>query len=398
MRVLYVTEGFPYPLTSGGLRHYYLIRGLAERHQVHLLSTAGGDTRPEHIDAMRQYCSAVATFRSTAGSSMLRKVSAQARDMVIGRGEAAAARALATAAREEMARSKFDAIVLNGRSTATVLDQAGSTPVIVDLCDAVSLRLRGQLAYTSGPGKAAVRIKLRRMREAEARLVAAGRHVLFASQRDLEAALSDAAAHPPSTVLPNGVDTDFWHRSQGKLGSDVVLSGAMHYPPNDDAARYLAESIMPKVWETKPGARLRVIGLNPTRALRDAAHREPRVAVTGYVDDVRPHLELGAVYAAPLRFASGIQNKLLEAMAMELPVVTSNLAADGLRTREGDALPLVVAGDADEFASAIVTSLDAVERDSRPLAASRSFVRERFAWSESVAILERVLAEVTRGR
>lgn len=394
MRVLYVTEGFPYPLTSGSLRHYHLIRGLSARHDIHLLSTVGGDTQLAHVDQMRKYCSAVETFRSTAGSSMLRKASAQARDLVVRRGEAAAARALAEAARVGVARSKHDAVFLNGRMTATVLEQAGGVPVIVDLCDAVELRLRGQLEYESAARRATVRLRLRRVLDAEARLIAAGSHILFASRRDLEAGMANAGRVVAASVLPNGVDTDYWRRTSTSLGPDVVLSGAMQYPPNDDAARYLAGTIMPIVWSSRPSTRLRVIGLNPTRPLRQMAARDPRIVVTGYVEDVRPHLELGAVYAAPLRFASGIQNKLLEAMAMELPIVTSAVAADGLKTKDADALPLVVAGSAAEFASEIVRHLERAEQDPSPFATGRNFVSSRFAWSESVTVLERVLADV----
>lgn len=395
MRVLYVTEGFPYPLTSGNLRHYHLIRGLSARHDIHLLSTVGSDTRPAHVEEMRTYCSAVETFRSTARSSILRKASAQARDLVLGRGEAAAARALAEAARVGLAGAEHHAVVLNGRMTATVLEEVGNIPVIVDLCDAVALRLRGQLEYESAPRRAAVRLRLRRVLDAETRLIAAGSHILFASRRDLEAGMANARRAVPASILPNGVDTDYWRRTSWALGTEVVLSGAMHYPPNDDAARYLAGAIMPIVWKSRPSTRLRVIGLNPSRALRQIAAREPRILVTGYVDDVRPHLELGAVYVAPLRFASGIQNKLLEAMAMEIPIVTSAVAADGLKADDLEALPLLTADSTEGFASAIVRNLERAERDPSPFATARDFVTGRFAWSDSVAVVERILADVT---
>ncbi len=99
MRILYVTEGFPYPLTSGNLRHYHLIRGLSEHHEIDLLSTVGGAFLPEHIDAMLPFCTDVQTFRSTAGSSFVRKASGRARDIVVDGGTNAAGRALATAAK-----------------------------------------------------------------------------------------------------------------------------------------------------------------------------------------------------------------------------------------------------------------------------------------------------------
>ena len=395
MRILYITEGFPYPLTSGNLRHYHLIRGLSEHHEIELLSTVGGAFRPDHVDAMLPFCTDVETFRSMAGSSFVRKASGRARDIVVGGGSHAAGRALAAAAKAKIDRSTYDVIVLNGRITAPVIDLAGRPPVVVDLCDAPAPRLIGQLRYSSRSRRLMIRLKLRRLRATEARLIAAASHLLFASVRDRDIALSDAAA-APATVLPNGVDLDYWHRTSSTLGRDVVFSGAMHYPPNDDAARFLLSTIMPRVWESDAKARLHVIGLNPTEALMQAAADEPRAVVTGFVEDVRPHLEHGAVYAAPLRFASGIQNKLLEAMAMELPVVTSTAAAEGLHGDTVVALPLVVADTADEFASEVVAALDRARTDPEPRRAARAFVGDRFTWPEAVGILERVLATSRR--
>lgn len=396
MRVLYVTEGFPYPLTSGNLRHYHLIRGLSERHDIHLVSAVGQSHLPEHVDGMRAFCSEIDTFRSTAGSSLLRKVSSSARDLVVAGGSSAAARAMASSVAEPLARGAYDIVVLTGRITAPVLDIAGRTPVVVDLCDAAVPRLRAALRYSTPSQRALVRIQLRRVERAETRMIAGGSHLLFASARDRESTLRDVVAAPPATILPNGVDLEFWHRTQPLLGGDVVFSGAMQYPPNDDAARFLLGTVMPRVWKAEPELRLRIIGINPSRALLRAAQGEPRVTVTGFVEDVRPHLEYGAVYAAPLRFASGIQNKLLEAMAMELPIVTSEQGANGLRGEHADDLPLVVAEGADEFESEILAAVDRARRDPEPYRAGRDFVAEHFTWTEAIATLERVLDATVR--
>jgi glycosyltransferase involved in cell wall biosynthesis len=396
MRVLYVTEGFPYPLTSGNLRHYHLIRGLSERHEIHLVSAVGQSHLPEHVDGMRGFCSEVETFRSTAGSSLVRKLSSSVRDLVVAGGSSATARAMASAVAEPLARGAYDVVVLTGRLTATMLDIAGRTPVVVDLCDAAVPRLRAALRYSTPSQRALVRIQLRRVQRAESRMIAGGSHLLFASARDRASTLRGAAAPPPATILPNGVDLDYWRRTQPRLGGDVVFSGAMQYPPNDDASRFLLGTVMPHVWNAQPQLRLRLIGINPTRALLRAAEGEPRVTVTGFVEDVRPHLEQGAVYAAPLRFASGIQNKLLEALAMELPIITSDQGANGLRGEHAAQLPLVVAESADEFASEILSAVDRARTNPEPHRAGRDFVAEHFTWSEAIATLERVLDATVR--
>jgi len=119
--------------------------------------------------------------------------------------------------------------------------------------------------------------------------------------------------------------------------------------------------------------------------------------VTGSVPDVRPYLEEAAVFVAPLRFGAGIQNKLLEAMAMEVPIVTSPLAADGLRTGTGDEPPLDVARNRDEFVERILNRLAEAKRDRSPNAEGRRFVERNFVWAKSAAQLERILESCAAG-
>jgi polysaccharide biosynthesis protein PslH len=390
MRILYVTSGFPYPLTSGYLRAHHLIRGLSARHTVDLLSTVGGDFSAEHVDGMRPWATRIETVRSTARSSKWRKAMRRVGDAIVRDGSNAAGRALARAAGRMLADSRYDVILLGGRWSTSILEIRGGVPVVIDLCDAVTMRLTEQLRYAPLAERILLRSKLRRVRAAEERLVDSGAPLLFASIRDRDVLLGRRPADR-AAILPNGVDLEFWHRSAPRLGDEVVFSGAMHYPPNDDAANVLLRSIMPRVWAARPEVRLRIIGRDPTRRLRAAAATDPRVQLTGFVDDVRPHLDAGGVYVAPLRFASGIQNKLLEALSMEVPVITSPVAAAGLQSDEDVHPPLTVATSAEEFAPAILQALDRVQRDPEPHRAGRAFVAERFTWARAVDILERVL-------
>ena len=138
-------------------------------------------------------------------------------------------------------------------------------------------------------------------------------------------------------MVPNAVDLDYWTRSTPAQPTGaaprVVMTGVMDYPPNHDAAMRLAERIMPSVREEVPDAELVIAGRDPGPELRAAGDAHPWLTVTGALPDLRPEMERGAVYCAPLRFASGIQNKLLEALAMEVPVVTTPVVADGRARR-----------------------------------------------------------------
>ncbi|MCJ7712451.1 MAG: glycosyltransferase, partial [Chloroflexi bacterium] len=198
----------------------------------------------------------------------------------------------------------------------------------------------------------------------------------------------------PSSIVPNGVDLEFWRRTSPTLGSGrIVFSGAMHYGPNVDAAIRLVRDIHPRVRAAVPDAELVLVGRDPDPHLVAAAQGRPGVIVTGAVPDMRPWLESAAVFAAPLRIAAGIQNKLLEALAMEIPVVASSLAADGLRT-DDDRPPVALADGVDATAAALVEQLGRSATDPTPHAAGRAYVAHHFDWGRSGARLSSILREV----
>jgi polysaccharide biosynthesis protein PslH len=394
MRILYITNGFPYPLTSGYLRHYHLIRRLATNHEVDLFSIVGGDFRPDDEAGLQPYTASIQTFRSSGRSrSAWRKVARRLTDWAVARGTEGAARALAASAAAHIRDRPPDVVLLSGKRTDPVLKHVDDLPLVVDMCDATSARIRGSLRYAHPLRRAQLRIELARVRSVESRLMRAGHHLLFASQRDQDLLL-DRSSTARCSVIPNGVDRDYWSRRTAELGTDeIVFSGAMHYPPNADAALFLTDEIMPRVWAAEPSARLTIVGRDPGRAIVRRGS-DPRITVTGFVEDVRPYLESAAVFAAPLRFAAGIQNKLLEAMSMQLPVVTSAVAAAGLRTSAQDDPPIVVADAADHVAAALLAELRRVRSDRRPAAASRRYVADRFDWDRVAADMERVLTSV----
>jgi glycosyltransferase involved in cell wall biosynthesis len=390
MRVLYLTNGFPYPLTSGYLRHHFLIRELAPDHQVTLLSLTGAGFRLEDIEGIRPMVERVEVFgggRRTSIGKMARRVRA-----LVGREEAPGVAAMAERAATLHAERPFDVVVHSGKSTHPVLDRLPGLPVAADLCDATSSRLAGALSYAAAPKRPILWLGLQAMRRIEAGIVRRAAHVMFASERDRRLIL-DTATTPASSIVPNGVDLEFWRRQATALGRDrIVFTGAMHYPPNVDAALVLIDRVLPLVRRQIPGACLDIVGRDPASSLLALATR-PGVRVTGYVPDVRPYLDAASVFAAPLRFGAGIQNKLLEALAMELPVVASTLAIEGLRVGEA-APPAVVADDPVAMANAIVATLETVRVDPTPNAAGRAYVGSWFRWETSGRRLDSILRSV----
>ncbi|MEN9937996.1 MAG: hypothetical protein RLZZ387_4575 [Chloroflexota bacterium] len=391
MRILYLTNGFPFPLTSGYLRHYFLIRELARQHRVSLLSIVGPQFRPELTEALRPFTERVLTFAAPRGRGLAAKAGRRVRALLDWEP---AVRQMRAAAEELTRAEQFDAVLFSGKQTYPALEGLRGLPVIADLCDATSVRVRGRMAYVGVDRLPWLLLEYAQVRRVEQALLRRAEHLLFATCRDRDALTGGAT--PRATVVPNGVDLDYWRpAAPDHQPGTIVFTGAMDYAPNTDAALYLADEILPLVRRSEPDAQVLIVGRDPPEQLR-AAGRRPGVTVTGFVDDVRPYLERAAVFAAPLRYGAGIQNKVLEAMAMEVPVVATPLAADGLRTEEGERPPVVVASDAASFAEALVRAIAARRRDPAPDSDARRFVARHFVWSESGQRLDRVLSRVSR--
>lgn len=393
MHILYVTNNFPFPLTRGYLRHYHLIRALCQEHRITLVSLVDGNFRAEYVDALAPYTErvlAVPAFRRPR--SLANKVLRQLQVLVDVAPWAPALRATLEEVRQ---KARVDVALVCGRETDPAMDALVGIPVVRDICDAASVRISGRMPYARPLRRAWLHVEHRRMREMERRLVERADHALFASRRDLDAVVD---SFHDASVVPNGVDLDYWQRSTKDCDPQtILLTGAMDYRPNTDAALFLAEEIFPKLRARWPEAQLILAGRDaPPELVRVGAH--PGISVTGFVEDMRPYLERATVFAAPLRFGAGIQNKLLEALAMGVPVVTSSLAGNGIRTDLGGAPPVCVADDPDAFAEQLSRCLDASPERDRVVCEGRAYVREHFSWEGSAARLAAVLEAVVAGR
>jgi sugar transferase (PEP-CTERM/EpsH1 system associated) len=202
------------------------------------------------------------------------------------------------------------------------------------------------------------------------------------------------------TAIENGVDSEYFspaHRFESPFTASehaIVFTGAMDYWPNVDAVGWFAREVLPRIRRHDACARFHVVGMNPHRTVRALAS-DAAVNVTGRVDDVRPYLCHARAVVAPLRVARGIQNKVLEAMAMARPVVATSAAAAALSARLG--VDLEVADDAAAFAAKVLAVMDP------PAAAimgqrARARILADYAWTSRFARLDELMArsEITR--
>jgi polysaccharide biosynthesis protein PslH len=180
--------------------------------------------------------------------------------------------------------------------------------------------------------------------------------------------------------VPTGVDTGFF-RPSGSVERDphnLVFTGSMDWLPNEDAIRYFTEQIMPRIKQSIPAVTLTVVGRDPYPALLELSKRDPSVIVTGRVDDVRSYMERAAVYIVPLRIGGGTRLKIYEAMAMEKPIVSTSIGAEGLPVVNGT--EIVLADDPESFADAVVKLLKDQNLADEIGQRAAARVRREFGW------------------
>ena len=195
-------------------------------------------------------------------------------------------------------------------------------------------------------------------------------------------------------IIPNGVDHDYFKPQDREKKYDLVFTGNMSYPPNVNAVEYLADEIMPIVWKALPETKLYIAGATPDPKVKKAA--SDRIVVSGWLDDIRDAYAQSRVFIAPMRIGTGLQNKLLEAMSMRLPAITSPLANASLGAKSDE--EILVGSSAEEMAQHIITLLTDQEKAERLAQAGYDFTNRVYDWGKATQILENAMSSTLNSK
>ena len=270
-----------------------------------------------------------------------------------------------------------------------------NVPKILDFIDMDSEKWGLYAEHRMSPLSHIYRLEAERLAKYEEKMAHVFDHSIVISEEErrvFQKRVSDRAV----AVISNGVDLEYFS-PRGNVATKIsqpiiVFTGAMDYFPNVDAVQYFCHEIFPSVRRELSGARFYIVGRNPTRQVRELG-KQTNVIVTGTVPDVRPYLAQAAVAVAPFRLARGLQNKVLESMAMGVPVVGTTQAFKGIAATAQDGIR--IADDVRSFAHCVTTVLQA-DAASRCQAAqqARDYVERHHRWEDQGVKLERLLKEV----
>jgi sugar transferase (PEP-CTERM/EpsH1 system associated) len=386
--ILFLSHRVPYPPDRGDkIRGFHILKHLASRSRVHIAAFADDPRDLRAKSGLRPFTASRTVL--PRGTSKLRAMSQallQGRPASVTAFDDAAMRA---AVADVLARESIEAIYVFSSQMAQYLPEKTDARVIMDFVDVDSAKFE---AYADEGGAMApvYRREAARLARFERDTAARADVSLFVS--DAEAALFRSRCGLTGAdirSLQNGVDLDFFHPGapfeRVEMPRPLLLfTGQMDYPPNVDAVRWFAEAVLPRL----PDARFAIVGRNPAESVRRLAG--DRVTVTGAVPDVRGWVAAADAVVAPLRIARGIQNKVLEAMAMARPVVASPAAFEGIEAEPGR--DLLVAEGAEAQAAAIAGLLADPARGRALGRAGRRRMEEAYSWSARLAPLAGILA------
>jgi polysaccharide biosynthesis protein PslH len=395
VRILFVV---PYIPSLIRVRPYNLIRALAEAgHSLHLVLLQPPEDRTASTHPLRPFCEAVDVFPISRIQTLLNGLWALPSGWPLQ-----AAYSRHTQAMQHLqqlaASNRFDVMHVEHLRGAVLADGIQNIPVVFDSVDSITHLF--EQAQTQAPRltqRLMATVDLGRTRRFESRMPFRYAHTLVTSpvDRDAIVALAGRDSSQRLTVIPNGVDLDYFQPTTVHESATILFSGKLSYHANIAAALYLGQEIMPRVWQQRPGAKLLFVGKDPSPAIQ-ALTQDARVTVTGYVPDLRPYLARATLAASPLRYGAGVQNKVLEAMASGLPVVATPSVVRGLQTEIGNGL--LVGDTPQQLADQILLLLDDPELREQLGATGRGYVEEHHNWATSAQKLTNIYEQVKRER
>lgn len=391
LRILQVSTQFPFPPRSGfEMRVYQLARQLASRHDLTLLSFVDPG-RHHDVDALREQMGVevVPWSRPSSGS----KRAAQLLSLASRRpfaSRAVQSGALQRALDDLCPAREFDVIQLES-SVLCGLRLPEGTPVLLDEHNIEYEVFKRVWESERSPLRRLFnRLEYKRFRRHEERWWGRVDAIALTSDRE-EPVVRERAPQTPVAVVPNGVDLEYFRPREERPDPDtVVFNGVLDYRPNLDAAHHLVDEVWPLVRRRRPQARLVIVGRG------DEAERErlrrPGVEPTGEVPDVRPYLAGAAVVIVPIRMGGGTRLKVVEALSMARPMVSTTLGCEGVNVRHGE--HLLVADGAEEFAGAVTQLLEDQWLAAELGRAGRRRMEEEYAWELAGERLERLYARM----
>lgn len=382
MKISILLSRFPYPLDKGDkLRAYHFIRLLSRNHQISLITLDDTQNASSYLENLKPYCSEIHIY-----SLSLSRRSGNLVKTLNKKIPAQVAYFYDTAIHDKVRGviHSFNPDVVFGQllRVAPYLENL-NRKVVLDYMDAFSHIAEKNADFSVGIKRLFWRREFKLMREYEKLTYPKFSITTIISERD-----KSLLNHPGMHVISNGIDLDFFKPDKNsKKKFDFVFVGNLSYKPNIDCVNYILKEVFPAIQSSMPDASLLIAGKSPSKSLLNL--KQKNIVVKPDLVDIREAYNSSSVLLAPIQTGAGIQNKILEAMAMGLPCVASRQVADGFGISNQNILP--AGNNTHEICTLAISLLQDKNFYSRVTEQARDFVFENYSWEKSVRRLENIL-------
>ena len=406
MKLLYIAHRIPYPPNKGDkIRTFNEIKYLSASHEIHLACLADNPEDMQYKNNLKKYCRKVKIISLNTKFAKIKSLIAlfsttplSVRYFYSG--------LLQTTINDWASVTQYDAVLCFSSPMAEYLFQSpalnpsinSNGPVLImDFCDMDSEKW-GQYANKSRfPLTFVYKVERKRLFKYEKHINNTFHHSVFVSQGEADLFIKLYTSAKKITAIPNGVDDDYFSPSSNfkhlksrpdKSSPVLVFTGAMDYYANIEGVTWFCNKILPMIKNEFPKIQFYIVGSNPGDRVKALANIE-NVIVTGWVKDIRPYYFFADICVVPLRIAAGVQNKVLEAMAMGKPVVTTAKALEGINAVTGE--HIIAEDKSQNFANSVTMLLKKSEMRKKMGAKARQFVKQKYNWKTNISIFEHLI-------
>ena len=385
MNILWIKTELLHPIDKGGkIRTYNMLKELKREHRITYLTLDDGKGDAAARERAIEYCHDLVCVPHKQRQKFTAGFYAELFSNLVSSLPYAIKKYTSSELRQEISRraGDCDVVVCDFLAPAANVPANLGKPTVLFQHNVEAMIWKRHCEVQHNPlKKAYLFAQWKKMRAFERRMCRSFDSVVAVSQEDCEQMRSEYGAQNVFDV-PTGVDTEFFRPSgvEKSAPHNLVFTGSMDWLPNEDAIRYFTEQIMPRIKSQIPDATLTVVGRNPYQSLVELAKNDDSIIVTGRVDDVRPYMERAAAYVVPLRVGGGTRLKIFEAMAMEKPIVSTTIGAEGLPVSDG--AELLLADTPEAFAAAVVRVLRDSDLANELAQRAANLVRAEFGWQK----------------
>ena len=374
-KILIIVSRFPYPLEKGDkLRAFHQIKELAKEFDVTLFSLSDKPVKDEHREIVKKICSELYIHELKPLARYFNMMKALFSSLPIQTGYFFSKKAKSKI-KSLVKENNYKHIYCQLIRTAEYVKNIHDTPKTLDYMDALSSGILRRVDRQPFYSKWLFKMEANRLLKYEQSIFDFFEHRTIISDQDRQ-----LIAHPDREKIlcvPNGIDESFFENVERTEKFDFVFVGNMSYPPNVDAVVYIVNEILPGFKDST----LLVSGATPHSSIVKLANSNSNVELTGWVDDIRESYANGKIFLAPMMIGTGMQNKLLEAMALKTPCITTDLANNAIEAKPDS--QILVGNSKQEILDKIELLLNDSELREKIAIGGHSYVRDKFSWSKS---------------